>query len=103
MFLFEVEELGNKHIFEEASKALQCDPTLEAVKKAITERWGANAKALWLCSNRADAREHYGRDLETGKRTGVISTVTLPLNAEVISDLGADGKLYVFGGEEKWK
>src|SRR5208283_4111735 len=100
---FEVEELGNKHILEEASKVLQCESNLEAIKKAITDKWGANAKALWLCSNRADAREHYGRDLETGKRTGAISTVTLPINDEVISDLGSDGKLYVFSGEENWK
>jgi hypothetical protein len=41
---FEVEELGNTHIREEASKILQCEPTLEAVKKAITDKWGANAK-----------------------------------------------------------
>ena len=99
---FEVEELGNTHILEEASKVLKCEPTLEAVKKAITDKWGENAKALWLCDNRADAREHYGRDLETGKRTGVISKVTLPVNAKVISNLGADGKLYVFNGEETW-
>jgi hypothetical protein len=99
---FEVEELGNTHILEEASKVLQCEPALEAVKKAITDKWGANAKALWLCDNRADAREHYGRDLETGKSTGVISKVTLPVNAEVISNLRSDGKLYVFNGEESW-
>jgi hypothetical protein len=96
---FEVEELGNEHILEEASKVLQCEPTLEAIKKTITDKWGPNAKALWLCDNRTDAREHYGRDLETGKHTGAISTV----NAEVLSDLGPDGKLYVFSGEETWK
>ena len=32
---FEVEELGNEHILEEASKVLQCEPTLDAIKKAI--------------------------------------------------------------------
>jgi hypothetical protein len=100
---FEVEELGNEHILEEASKVLKCEPTLDAIKKAIINKWGPNAKALWLCDSRTDAREHYGRDLETGKRTGAISTVTLPVNAEVISDLGSDGKLYVFSGEENWK
>jgi hypothetical protein len=93
---FEVEELGNEHILEEASKVLQCEPTLEAITKAITDKWGANAKALWLCDNRIDAREHYGRDLETGKRTDAISTVTLPVNAEVISDLGSDGQTLRF-------
>jgi len=77
--------------------------SLDAIKKAIINKWGPNAKALWLCDSRTDAREHYGRDLETGKRTGAISTVTLPLNAEVISDLGSDGKLYIFSGEENWK
>ena len=100
---FEVEELGNTHILEEARKALKCEATLEAVKKAITDKWGPQAKAIWLCESRTDAREHYGRDLETGKRTGAINTVTLPTNAEVISDLGTDGKLYVFNGEENWK
>ena len=100
---FEVEELGNGQILEEASKVLQCEPTLDAIKKAITDKWGPNAKALWLCDSRTDAREHYGRDLKTGKRTGAISTVTLPVNAEVLSDLGSDGKLYVFSGEENWK
>ena len=100
---FEVEELGNTHILEEASKVLKCGATLEAVKKAITDKWGSHAKAIWLCDSRTDAREHYGRDLETGKRTGAINTVTLPINAEVISDLGTDGKLYIFNGEENWK
>jgi hypothetical protein len=32
---FEVEELGNNHILEEASKVLQCEPTLDAIKKAL--------------------------------------------------------------------
>jgi hypothetical protein len=100
---FEVEELGNDHILEEASKVLHCKPNLDAIKKALTDKWGADAKALWLCDNKSDAREHYGRDLETGKRIGGMSKVILPVNAEVISNLGANGKLYVFYGEEKWR
>ena len=46
---FEVEELGNTHILQEASKVLQWESNLEAVKKVITDKWDANAKALWLC------------------------------------------------------
>jgi hypothetical protein len=49
---------------KEASKVLQCEPNLEAIKKAITDKWGANAKALWLCSNRVDARESIMADYD---------------------------------------
>ena len=45
---------GYRQSNEEASKVLQCDPTLNAIKKAITAKWGANAKALGLCDNRIE-------------------------------------------------
>ena len=98
---FEVEELRNTHILDEAAKALGCENTLEVILEAIKTRWGDGAKAVWLCDKKRDAEKMYGSDLETGKRFQEAEQVELPGNAEVISDLGSDGKLYVYSDQEK--
>lgn len=92
---FEVEELDNIHILREAAKALNCPPTLDAILRAVEARWGPKAKAIWLGDNKRWIEERYG--------PGRAEKVFVPENAAVLSDLGDDGKLYVYSGEEKWE
>jgi len=91
---FEVNELGNTHLLEDAAAVLKCQPNLEDINREITKRWGANAKAVWLCDCKAWAEELYGSGEDKANK------VLLPQNAMVLSDIGADGKLYVYQGSE---
>ena len=105
---FEVNDLGNTHIVEEAANALHTPPSLEAVIKEIIAQFGRNAKAVWLCPKRKDAEHYYGDQGEgvnysrhdSGARA---SKILLPDNAKIISDLGAQGKLWVYSGELAWQ
>ena len=92
---FEIEELDNTHILREAAKQLNCQPTLPAVLKAVETRWGPKAKAIWLGDNKKWIEERYG--------PGRANKVLLPENAVILSNLGDDGKLYVYSGEEDWE
>lgn len=92
---FEIDELGNEHIITEAAKALHVEPTKEDVQQAIKERFGPDAQAIWLCSTRKRAEHMYG--------PGVADKIRIPRGAVVISDLGADGRLYVYRNQRlKW-
>jgi len=102
---FEMEELGNEHVVEEASRKLGTKPFLKDVLEAIEKRWGANAQAVWLCDKKSDAEHNYGyagRLDETGRtKPDSAFKVTLPSNAEVLCDLQDEGKLYVYQKEIK--
>ena len=102
---FEVEELGNNHIISEAAEKLGCKATLADVLDAVRKGWGSNAQAVWLCDRKSDAEAEYGyagRLDEAGKSPPDRAfRVELPENAEVISDLGTDGKLYIYSEEIK--
>ena len=102
---FEVEELGNDHIIEEAAEKLDCKATLADVLDAVRKRWSSHAQAVWLCDKKSDAEAEYGyagRLDEAGKSPpDKAFRVELPENAEVISDLGTDGKLYIYSEEIK--
>jgi hypothetical protein len=102
---FEVEELGNTQIIEEAAKSLGCSKDLASVFKAIEERWGEDAEAVWLWNKKRDAEDsngHPGQLEKSGKaKPDEVCLITLPDNAEVIIDLKGEGKLFVYNKEIK--
>lgn len=85
---FEVVELGNEHILVDVGKALNVTPTLPVIKGAIDERFGPGAEAIWLCDTLEHAVKRYG--------PGEAYSVEIPPDAFVISDLGPDGKLWIW-------
>lgn len=85
---FEVLELGNEHVLVDVAEALNTDPTLLSVNKAIDERFGSDAEAIWLCDTPEEAVKRYG--------PGEAYEVRIPANAIVGSDLGPDGKLWIW-------
>lgn len=82
---FEVEELSNMHLLDDLARAFNCAPTLNAIKKAVERKFGAKAKAIWLCDTPANAQT-YGSDPYP---------VQIPRDAILASDLGSDGKLWI--------
>jgi hypothetical protein len=88
---FEVEQLENEHILSEVSRTLNCQPSLDSIKKTVCDRFGPAAQAVWLCKNRSHAEKMYG--------PGNVYSVTLPSNAVKISDLGEDGQLWLYEPE----
>jgi len=103
---FELKELGNIRIIEEAAKSLGCSKDLASVLKAIEKRWGQDAEAVWLCDNKKGGETSYGysRQFEKTDKTKLDGTylITLPENAEAIIDLKGEGKLYVYNKEIKY-
>jgi len=85
---FEVEELGNEHLLVDVGKALQCEPNLEAIKTVFDKRFGVDAEAMWLCDTPEWAEKRYG--------PGEAYEVEIPSDAIVLSDLGPDGKLWIW-------
>ena len=88
---FEVLELGNTHLLTDIGKAFNVEPTLDMIKQAITQRFGEDAIATWLCDSPAWAQKRYG--------PGEAYKVTVPKEAIVGSDLGEDGKLWIWTKE----
>lgn len=89
---FEVKQLGNTHIVEDAARALGTIPVVDATEEAVIaeveKRFGPDAVALWLVRDPEYANERYG--------PGVVLKVTVPSDALVLSDLGEDGQLWVW-------
>ena len=86
---FEVIESGNVHMLKYLAEALHCAPTLEAIKTAIDSQFGADAVGMWLCDSREWAEKRYG--------PGEAYSVEVPSDAIVGTDLGPDGKLWIWG------
>jgi len=84
---FEVVELGNKHLLVDIGKALGVAPNLESIVKAINDRFG-EAEAMWLCDTPEWAEKRYG--------PGEAYVVQISEEAIIGSDLGPDGKLWIW-------
>ncbi len=85
---FEVEELGNEHLIQDLSTVLGTKATLQAVFNALHYRYGLDAVAMWLCDSPEWAVKRYG--------PGEAYSVEIPVGAIVGSDLGPDGKLWIW-------
>lgn len=85
---FEVLESGNVPMLDDLAKALKCNPTLESIKTAIDRQFGDNAIGMWLCDSPEWAVKRYG--------PGEAYSMTVPSDAIVGTDLGADGKLWIW-------
>jgi hypothetical protein len=85
---FEVLELGNEHLLTDLAKALSTEPKLPSINRAIDEQFGVDAEAMWLCDTPAQAQRRYG--------PGEAYEVEIPVDAIVGSDLGPDGKLWIW-------
>jgi hypothetical protein len=85
---FEVEEMGNAHLLDDVGKALNVEPTLDAINLAIRQRFGSDAVAMWLTDEPEVAEKLYG--------PGEAYEVTVPGDAILGSDLGRDGKLWIW-------
>lgn len=85
---FEVEELGNEHLIQDLSNTLGTKATLQAVFNALHYRYGPDAVAMWLCASPEWAVKRYG--------PGEAYSVEVPSGAIVGSDLGPDGKLWIW-------
>lgn len=93
---FETVDLGNRDIYHymkqnygQPSNLRKCRPYLNlTIKEYLAQRYGTDdLVCIWLCDKKEQVYR-YG--------TTEIYQVTLPDNATIVSDLGADGKLYVF-------
>lgn len=89
---FEVVESGNVPMLDYLAAALNCEPTLESIKNAIDRQFGADAIGMWLCDSPEWAVERYG--------PGEAYSVDIPEDAIVGTDLGSDGKLWIWRKEE---
>ena len=85
---FEVVEMGNAPLLEYVGKAFDVAPTLDSIGKAITERFGSDAVAIWLTDTKEQAEFHYG--------PGEAYKVIIPKEAIMGCDLGEDGKLWLW-------
>jgi len=85
----EILDLNNSHVLSEAAHFLNTEPKLSAVIKAIIQRFGKNAYALWL-GTKEDIVKYYGDCLTVYK---------IPEDAVPISDLGEYGILFVSAHE----
>lgn len=86
---FEVNELGNTHLLTEISKKLHVEPYLDPITSAIEKRFGRDATAMWLCDTLEQAKDRYGK---CGEPYGVV----IPEDAIMVSNLGDDGKLWLW-------
>lgn len=85
---FEVVESGNVPMLDDLAAALNCEPTLESIKTAIDRQFGADAIGMWLCDSPEWAEKRYG--------PGEAYEVRIPVDAMVGTDLGPDGKLWIW-------
>lgn len=94
---FEVVALGNHHIAKDVCKALggkDCEvgddpaPIMDYIKTLIEKRFGVDAIAMWLCDSPTWAEKRYG--------PGESYKVMVPKEAILGSDLGTDGKLWIW-------
>jgi hypothetical protein len=88
---FEVEELGNEHLIADLANVLGTKSTLQAVLSALHYRYGPGAVGMWLCDSPEWAEKRYG--------PGEAYRVKIPAGAIVGSDLGPDGKLWIWRAE----
>jgi hypothetical protein len=90
---FEMFQNHNRHILYDAAKALECQCIWCDILRTIFQRFGPQAKAVWLCDQELVAAHLYaGSDSQ-------VDRIRLPDNAALICDLGQDGQLYVYSGE----
>ena len=87
---FEIDELGNDHILTEimAAFGLPKTPTTEEAISLIERRFGVDAKVLWLAT-----QESVKRYCDEGEEPEYYD---LPGGAVIISDLDAEGQLFLF-------
>lgn len=97
---YETKELGNEHIVKDVAKVLKVEPTLENVVKAIKEKFGENAEAVWLATK--EDVKFYEKDSE-GNVIGTANKQNIPKNAVKVSDLGKDGSLFIYSTKEQIK
>ncbi len=90
---FEVVESGNVPMLDDLAKALKCQPTLESINWAIDDQFGADAIGMWLCDSPEWAEKRYG--------PGEAYSVEIPSDAILTTDLGEDGKLWIWGKEPR--
>jgi hypothetical protein len=90
---FEVYQNGNRHVLHDAARTLSCRCIWCDVLKTLFQRFGPQAKAVWLCQRRFVAKHRYGGP------DSQVDKIRLPDNASLTCDLGQDGQLYVYSGE----
>ena len=92
---YEVEEMGNEHIIEDACKALGLDDcNLDNVLKAIEKEFGPDAMAIWLATKEYASKYYCG----PGERP---TAILIPKDAVIISDLKDEGALFAWKRTEK--
>lgn len=92
---YEVEEMGNEHVVDEACKALGLDDcNLDNVLKAIEKEFGPDAMAIWLATKEYASKYYCG----PGERP---TAILIPEDAVIISDLKDEGALFTWKRTEK--
>lgn len=87
---YEVEEMGNEHIIEDACEALGLDDcNLDNILKAIEKEFGKDAMAIWLATKEYASKYYCG----PGERP---TAILIPENASIISDLKDEGALFIW-------
>jgi hypothetical protein len=92
---FEIIEMGNTHLIADVAKALNVQPSWDAIRKALIDRFGEDAKAIWLVDTAEQAERRYGPQ-GAFPIEGEVYPVNIPSDAIIGSDLGEDGKLWIW-------